>query len=237
MSNRERDIRPIVLAFLSGLRSAVESHWTTSTSRATISVGMGRLTSVEKYLASVPGGIRAYPDYLHRGQLLATWLRASPTSSLSDRLPPEAAVLLEKANRMPDWVPTVQANVLYLAIREVQFTDDAAFFAHASACNRAWLETPIIRVFFWVATPRDILRAAGPRWSTVHRGGSINVRIRGDSSAELELGFPPYLFPEIVLLAMRTGFVAVLENAGARNVAIDVRVTEPTRAIFVARWQ
>jgi hypothetical protein len=76
-----------------------------------------------------------------------------------------------------------------------------------------------------------------PRWSAIHRGGSVNLRIRGETSAELELGFPPHLFPDIVLLAMKTGFVAVLENAGALNVAIDLHAVEPTRAIFLARWQ
>jgi hypothetical protein len=158
-----------------------------------------------------------------------------PTSGLSDRLPPQAAALLEKPNRIPDWVPTVHANVLYLAIRE-EFAADAPFLAHAKACSRSWLQTPANRALFWVMTPKDILRATGPRWGSVNRGGSIDVRIRGETSAELELGFPPHLFPEIILLAVKTGFVVVLENAGAHDVAIDLQAVEPMRALFLARW-
>ena len=137
---------------------------------------------------------------------------------------------------MPDWVPTVHANVLYLAIRGAQFADDAAFLVHATACSRSWLRTPANRALFWVMTPKDILRATAPRWATVHRGVSINVRIRGENAAELELGFAPHLFPDTILLAMKTGFVVVLENAGAHNVAIDLHTVEPTRALFVGRW-
>jgi hypothetical protein len=134
-------------------------------------------------------------------------------------------------------VPEVYANVLYLAIREVHFADDASFLAHSSARNRALLETPMNRVLFWVARPKDMLRAAGLRWGTLHRGSSIRVRIRNETSAEMELRFPPYLFPEIVLRGTGTGFAVALENSGARDVVGDLQSLEPTRALFAAQWR
>jgi hypothetical protein len=198
---------------------------------------MARLATVEHYLVSLPGGIGAYPDCAHNGPALALWLKGSLTSDLAERLPAEAAALLESARAAPAWVPEVYASVLYLAIREVHFADDAAFLAHASARNRALLETPTNRLLFWVASPKDILRAAGLRWSTLHRGSSVRVRIRSDTSAEVELRFPPHLFPEIVLRGTGTGFAVALENAGARDVVGDLQSVEPTRAVFAARWR
>jgi hypothetical protein len=164
-------------------------------------------------------------------------LQRSPTWGLAERLPAQTAAFLGSANEVPTWVPEVHATVLYLAIREAHFADDDAFLAHASACNRAVLETPTNRVLFWVATPRGILRGASLRWSALHRGSSVDVRIRSDVSADLELRFPLNLFPEIVLRGLATGFAAALENAGARNLVLDLRVVESTRARFTARWR
>jgi uncharacterized protein (TIGR02265 family) len=199
--------------------------------------GVTRLATVESYLARLPGGMHAYPECMHQGEALSIWLRGSPTSALVERLPHEAGALLSSADHLPVWIPEVHATVLYLAIREAHFPDDAAFLAHAREVNRRLLDTPTNRVLFWVVSPRDMLRAAGPRWSTLHRGSSVNVRIRGDSSAEVELGFPAHLLPEIVLRGNATGFAAALERTGACEVVVEVREVESTRARFRADWR
>ena len=48
--------------------------------------------------------------------------------------------------------------------------------------------------------------------------------------------FPAHLFPEIVLRGSATGFVAALENAGARHVELTLQHVEATRARFLGRW-
>jgi hypothetical protein len=198
---------------------------------------MACLATVEKYIASLPGGIGAYPDCARNGEAFSLWLQRSPTSGLADRVPAQVAALLASASELPTWVPEVHATVLSLAIREAHFADDASFLEHASACNRAVLQTPSNRTLFWVATPTAILRAAGLRWSALHRGSSVEVRIRSEVSAGLELRFPLHLFPEVVLRGTATGFAAVLENAGARDVVVDLRAVEPTRAVFAGHWR
>lgn len=200
-------------------------------------MGMTTLATVENYLARLPGGIQAYPECNQKGDALSLWLRDSPTSGLIERLPPEAAAVLGSVAHLPVWVPDVHASVLYLAIREVHFADDAAFLAHAKVRNRALLDTPTNRILFWVVSPKDLLRAAGLRWGSFHRGSTLTVRIRGDSSAEFELGFPPHLLPEIVLLGNGTGIAAALEGAGARDVVIEMTDVAPTRARFRASWR
>lgn len=200
-------------------------------------MGTMRLETVESYLARLPGGIHAYPECSHKGDALSLWLRGSPTSGLMELLPREAAAVLASANNLPAWVPEVHATVLYLAIREAHFADDAAFLDHARIRNRALLDTPTNRVLFWVVSPRDMLRAAGPRWNNLHRGSTVNVRIRGDSSAEVDLTFPAHLLPEVVLRGNAVGFAIALEKTGASEVVVEVREVEPTRARFRADWR
>jgi hypothetical protein len=195
-----------------------------------------RLNFVEDYLAAVPGGIDGYPECLHRGEPLTQWIEHSPTAGLRERLPAPAAALLRPDGRMPNWVPEVHATVIYLAIREVHFRDDAAFLEHARRCNRAVLETPANRLLLWAASPRAILRGTSLRWGSLHRGSILEARTPDERSAELTLSFPPHLLPEIVLRGNGTGIRVALEGAGARDVQVDLQVIDPSRAVFHARW-
>jgi hypothetical protein len=195
------------------------------------------LASVDRYLASLPGGLDAYPECQHRGEPLWVWLQRSPRAGLAEQVPAPTAVLLGPGHAIPGWVPEVHANVLYLAVREACFADDEAFLAHAYGRNRAVLETPTNRVLFWAASPKAILRAAGLRWSSLHRGSAIEVRIVGDASAHVTLTYPPKLFPEIILRGTATGFTVALENAGARDVTLGVREVGETSAVFEGSWK
>lgn len=193
--------------------------------------------SIEAYLASLPRGLASYPECLHKGEPLGVWLERSPTRDVARFVPPQVAALLDRDRPLPTWVPEVHANVLYLAIRHAYFADDAGFMAHARECNRAVLETPTNRLLFWAASPKAILRAAGLRWGSLHRGSAIEVRIAYDSSAEVMLSFPRGLYPELVLRGNATGFAVAVENAGAREVEVHLRSVEPTRALFMGSWR
>lgn len=195
-----------------------------------------RLNFVEDYLAAIPGGIDSYPECLHRGEPLAQWIEHSPTAGLPERLPAPAAALLRRDRRIPNWVPEVHATVIYLAIRELHFRDDAAFLEHARLCNRAVLETPANRLLLWAASPRAILRGTSLRWGSLHRGSTLEARTPDERSAVLTLTFPRGLLPEIVLRGNGAGIGVALEGAGARDVEVDLHVMEPSRAVFHARW-
>jgi hypothetical protein len=196
-----------------------------------------RLHFVEDYLAVVPGGIDGYPECLHRGEPLAQWIEHSPTAGLPEWLPAPAAALLRPEGRMPNWVPEVHATVIYLAIRELHFRDDAAFLEHARRCNLAVLETPANRLLLWAASPRAILRGTRLRWGSLHRGSTLEARTPDERSAEITLAFPPRLLPEIILRGNGVGIGVALEGASAREVEVDLHVMEPSRAVFRARWR
>ncbi|HTQ46007.1 MAG TPA: hypothetical protein VMI75_24795 [Polyangiaceae bacterium] len=193
--------------------------------------------SVEAYLASLPRGLASYPECVFKGDSLDAWLRQTPTHDVAHLVSPQLAALLDRDRPIGTWVPEVQVNALYLAIRDAHFADDAAYLAHAGESNRAVLDTPFNRVVFWAASPRAILRSAGLRWGSLHRGSSIEVRSARDSSVEIVLSFPRGLFPEIVLRANALGMAVALENTGARDVEVHLRAVEPTRALFAARWR
>jgi len=199
--------------------------------------GVVMLATVERYLASLPGGLSAYPACVHKGEPLAVWLRRSPTAKLAAQLPPAVASLLGPADDLPEWVPEVHANVVYLALREAFFPSDEAFLQHARATNRAVLQTPTNRVLFWVAAPRAILRAAGLRWGALHRGSTVDVRITSDVSARVVLRYPRNLFPETVLRGTATGFAVAIENAGGRDVQLVLKSTDEESALFEGRWK
>jgi hypothetical protein len=194
-------------------------------------------SSVDAYLASLPRGIASYPECQHKGEPLDVWLRKSPTRDLARLVPPQAAILLDRNRPIPNWVPDVHANVLYLAMRQAHFADDASFLAHAREVNRAVLETPANRLLFWAASPRGMMRAAGVRWGSLHRGSSLEVRNARENSVDAALSFPRALYPELILRANGTGFALVLENAGARNVEMQLRTVTPTHALFTGRWR
>jgi hypothetical protein len=137
---------------------------------------------------------------------------------------------------MPNWVPEVHATVIYLAIRELHFRDDAAFVEHARRCNRAVLETPTNRLILWAASPRAILRGTSLRWGSLHRGSTLEARLPDERSAEITLAFPPHLLPEIIWRGNGAGTRVALEGAGARDVEVDLYAMEPSRAVFRARW-
>jgi hypothetical protein len=198
---------------------------------------MERLRSVADYLSSIPGGVAAYPECVHKGEPLRVWLERSPTEGLADLVPPEVAALLEPGARVPTWVSEVHAAVIYLAMREVHFADDAAFLEHARHCNRAVLETPLNRVLFWAASPRAILRGGALRWTALHGGSWAEVRTPDDHSAEVTLNFPPRLLPEVVVRGNGVGMAMALEYAGAREVEVSLRSLSVTRALFDARWR
>lgn len=200
-------------------------------------IAAAQTPSVERYLASLPRGLSSYPECMHKGEPLGVWLQRSPTRDVARLVPPPVAGLLDRDRPTPPWVPEVHANVLYLAMRQAHFPDDAAFLAHARECNRAVLDTPMNRVLFWAAAPRAILRAAGLRWGSLHRGSAIDVRFGQDSSATVVLSFPRGLFPELVLRGNATGFALAMENAGAREIEVEVRAVAPTRALFTGRWR
>lgn len=196
-------------------------------------VGVSR---VEEYLASLAGGVDAYPECAHKGEPLSVWLDRSPARGLVERLPSKLARVL-KQRPMPGWVSEVSANALYLAIRDVHFPDDASFVAHSRVCNRAVLDTPANRIVFWGTSPKGILRAAAHRWGALHRGSFIDVRMPDGTSVDVLLRFPPRVFPEVVLLGIATGFAVALENTGARDVVFELRDLDTTCAFFVGRWR
>jgi hypothetical protein len=147
------------------------------------------------------------------------------------------ARLLRSPRELPQWVPEVHATVIYLAMREMHFPDEASFLAHARQCNQLVLETPLNRVLFWAASPRAILRAGWVRWGSLHRGSTIAVRSPDEHSGELTMTFPENLFPEIVVRGNGTGFTLAMERAGARDLEVHLREMGPTRAVFEARWR
>ena len=193
--------------------------------------------SVEMYLASLPRGLASYPECAFKGDSLDAWLRQTPTHHVARLVSPQLAALLDRDRPIPTWVPEVQVNALYLAIRDAHFADDAAYLAHARESNRAVLDTPFNRVIFWAASPRAILRSAELRWGSLHRGSAIEVRSARDSSVEINLSFPRGLFPELVLRATASGIAVALGNTGARDVEVHLRAVEPTCALFAARWR
>jgi hypothetical protein len=60
------------------------------------------LTAVESYLASLPGGLDAYPACAHKGEPLGVWLHRSPTTGLAAQLPPVVAALLDPDRELPE---------------------------------------------------------------------------------------------------------------------------------------
>jgi Protein of unknown function (DUF2378) len=195
------------------------------------------LPSLEHYLATLPGGIDAYPHCQAKASVARDAMQRPLPPSLD--LPAPLRALVDQPPPVTAWIPEVHQNALMLAILDTHFdeTDVDGFYAWILDRNRRLFSGPLYRALFFVISPERLLGGFQRRWSTFRRGTELAVEQRGKGRARARITTPPHLHSKLSARGIGFGFQAALERAGGGDVRIEIPSHSPTEVIYELSWR
>ncbi len=194
------------------------------------------LQRLERWLAGLPGGVAAYPEVQAKGSLVRSALEGQPIAELLPRLPPALRKIVAEPPVSSDWVPEAHFDGLLLAIADARGMTDDDLCAWARARNRALFESPAYRILMAVMSPGALVRFAGGRWATWHRGTALEIEGVADDGVRGTLTFPRGLFDVLLLRVFGEAFVAALQLANAALPTVTIVEAGPESARYLVRW-
>jgi len=192
---------------------------------------------VSAYLAGLPGGLDAHPGCLAKGAVVRNLFQDHlELRARAAELPQALGRLLADPPLAGEWIPEVHFVALFHALNDLLGLDDAAVLVRARSRNRTLFEGPTYRILMAVLSPMSLLRFAGKRWSTFHRGTDLVVDGATDDGVRVHVTFPPGLFDPLILSAFGTAFEAALELSGARAPRVRLARVEKGSGHYLAVW-
>jgi hypothetical protein len=200
---------------------------------------VGRFPNVSRYLASLPAGLAAFPECEIQTDSFSYLRRTHPELAKVSGLPAELARVVSGEDRR-DWLPEVWGNLLYLALRDTAFTDDAAFLtwareSSAETYNKLWA-----RALMHVISPTLIVMGAAKRWSLFHRGSTLTPEKATPENGRISirgiLSYPTGLYDELLLKRYGKAFEAAVIAAKAKEPGAALESIEPGRAVYRMSW-
>jgi hypothetical protein len=195
-----------------------------------------RLVETRAYLRALPNGLDSYPDHTQKASIYRTFVEATPLMGGAGGLPAAIARLLEAPLLPSTWVSETLSTSLFLAARDLLFSDDDSFVDHFRAVNRTVIASPMYRVLFALASPERLLTASGQRMAALHRGIVIESGLPRGKRTRLELSYPDHLVPRIIARCYATAFEVAAEAAGARDAFARIVRFEPRSCTFDITW-
>jgi hypothetical protein len=191
--------------------------------------------SYARYVASLPGGLDAYPAAQAKGTLVRSVLLGHPLEVLR-ALPAPVRTWVTDPPLDNDWVGEARVCALIHAIAEARGWRERAALEWTRARDRDLLAGPLHRILMLAATPEALLRHAPTRWAAFHRGSTLTFGGFSDDGARASLAFPKGLFDPLLLRAFGGAFEVALELARARRPAVALEEVGDGFARYVARW-
>jgi hypothetical protein len=197
--------------------------------------------SLRSYLERLPRGLDSYPEASVKGSVVrAIAVAAGDDAELRGRLPPQIERLIATPPLVSAWIPEVHHCALLLARYEAHHAAGGgweSFEAWAFDVSRTILQGPLYCMLFAVLGPERVLAGVHRRWAAFRRGSSLEAVESLPHGARLRLSYPPHLFPEAGLRAIRTSFRVAALSASARHVTVELDEQTPTSCVFLARWE
>jgi len=199
------------------------------------------LATVETYLARLPAGLDSYAEAAVKGSIVREWVAATDLRARLEegQVPREVETLLREPPPASSWVREVEYVALVVATYELCWKGAggvAAFERWRLDVSRKMLSGPLYRVLFLVASPERVFVGAERRWGAFHRGSALRVRGRESRRAELELTFPPRVFPELALRLNGRALQAAAEAAGLKRVEVALSDATDVSGHFEISW-
>jgi hypothetical protein len=194
------------------------------------------LERLERWVARLVGGLDAYPAAQAKGSLVRSALEGQPIAKLLLRLPRPLRALAAEPPVGSEWVPEAHFDGLLLAIADVRGMTDDELCAWVRARNRALFESPAYRILMGVMSPAALVRFAGGRWASWHRGTQLEIEGIEDDRVRATLTFPRGLFDALLLRVFGEAFVAALQLASAALPVVTIEEAGPESARYLVRW-
>jgi hypothetical protein len=198
-----------------------------------VTLDPARLPNAARYLASLPQGLRSFPDCKVRDITAELYANAFNALAGEPGLPTPVADLLGGIASGP-WYPEVVFQVAHLVVRDRVFDDDAKFFEWIFNANALVFDRPILRNLMRLVSPTLVVLGATKRWAAFHAGSELTaerVVATGDRGQTLaHLRYPTGLFSPVFLLGLEQVFMAALLASRARDPQVKLGRVEDTGA-------
>lgn len=198
---------------------------------------VARLPHLEAYIERLPQGLDSYPEALAKASLLRSVADFRPIPrQVREALPAALATLLEAPPPVTHWVSQVHTHSLLLVLRDSVCSDQEDFVRFCYLRQRELFQSAMYRVMFALATPGMLFGAIALRWGSLHRGTSLSIRERTDTTTHLQLDHAPHLWDPEVSLATAAGLRAVLDLSGAIGARVEVEHPSNEQTLFHGQW-
>lgn len=188
------------------------------------------------YVAALPGGLEAYPRC--RVRTAVTREIAEYFPDLLDRggMSAEVRDLLRRSMSGGEWMPEAQGTAVRLLVRDVALGADAEYCRWYFDVASRLFAKPFYRFLMYVVSPTLVVLGATRRWSAFREGTTLTAKI-DKNRRELELTFPPMLYPELTLRGFGEAFRASVAAARARNPEVELVEASAERGRWTIGWQ
>ncbi|HBQ17525.1 MAG: hypothetical protein RLO52_16650 [Sandaracinaceae bacterium] len=194
-----------------------------------------RFPRLAEYLATVPGGLDAYPDARSKSTLLRSALEGHE-DLCAEGLPLDVAELFRNPPPPTVWIPAVHVNAVFHAICDQYYPTERNVIAWARRRTRSMANNPIYRRLLSFTGPRALLKIAGRVDRMFQRGTHIDAEY-GPGWAESRLRHPPHLVSPLNQVANVGMFEAMVEMTGADDPLCEMSDASPTGALFRTTWR
>jgi hypothetical protein len=195
------------------------------------------LARVEAYLASLPGGVSAYPECTAKGVLVRTLVAEEAYAGLGPKLPHPFRRMIEEQPIGSEWIPEVHYQALVYALADACGQEDDAILASVRARDRRMFESPTYRLLMMASSPGALLRGIELRWGNWHRGSTLELEGIADDGVRLALHFPRGLFDGIHLRVYAESFLAALDVSQAKSPRVEIFDAGTGLARFRVAWE
>jgi hypothetical protein len=195
-----------------------------------------QLARLEAYLASLAGGVAAYPECQAKGILVRMLAADAAHGRAAVQLPPPLRRLLDDPPMGSEWIPEVHFLALVYGLADAAGQDDDAILAGIRERDRRTFEHASYRILMAAPSPASLLRGADQRWGTFHRGSTLDVEGIADDGVRLGLHFPRGLFDGLHLRIFGESFLAALDLSQAASPRAEIVEAKPGYARYKVAW-
>lgn len=183
-------------------------------------------STLDRYIASLPEGLRSLPRAQVKGNVLDEQLQWLEEARV--RMDPRIAVAVRAARplgRSMEWVPEVLSNAISLNAREGYLSDDEWIRAVYDRQRRVYA-TPLYRALMLIMSPTLMTMGAQQRWGAYRKGSELVVgKWQRDAEMNVTLGtlrYPPGLYDTLMLRGFTSTLRAAIDAAGAKDSAVGL---------------
>ncbi len=192
---------------------------------------------VSAYVASLPDGLESHLECTCRADVPNSVRRQLPEAFDGKGMSSEARQRLLAEWSDDEWIPDVLNVTLRLMCRDRACKSDEEYLGRTLDFAGQVFQRPIYRALMHLLSPTLTLLGIEKRWGAFRRGTTIaSTGRRQDGTAELTVGYPPFLYPRLMSETMGMTFRAGMTAARAKNLTVDLSAHSATESRYLLAW-